>query len=107
MAGKKCMVHRRPRTQAERDVYALTKIEQYIDSHILRCDKCKAEMRLQDISPTVASLLNKRYDKLRPSLSQTSVTATVTSFVDVLDRIAAQQVGNTDIAIDAEQRNIH
>jgi hypothetical protein len=78
MAGKKGMKHRRPRTQEEKDTYALARIEQIYDeameNHILRCEKCKGRVSLKDVPPHIITLMNKRYDKLRATKTEATIT---------------------------------
>jgi len=72
MAGKKGATHARPRNQAERDLYALTKIEQILDDIGISEKK-------KEINPIRLKALEIRYNKLRPALSaieQTNVDAT-------------------------------
>lgn len=89
MAGKKGMKQARPRNQEEKDIYALARIEQYIDSHVFKCDKCKSDMNLKDMAGPVATLLAKRYDKLRASKTESVITHK-TSFIDALTKIQQQ-----------------
>ena len=91
MAGKRGMKHLRGKTREERDQYALLKMEQFIDTHSLYCEGCKSEMHLEDIKPVVATLMMKRYDKLRATLASSTVEIRGESMSDVLKRIAERK----------------
>jgi hypothetical protein len=103
MAGKKGMKHARPRTQDEKDAYAVARIEQYIDSHVFQCDKCKAALNLKDIPGPVATLLAKRYDKLRA----TKTEATVTHKTSWIDTIKAASQRNTKPVEAQDEHSAH
>ena len=90
-------------TARERDAISLGRIEAYIDailnSHWL-CPSCKKETLIKELTPVAASLLQKRYDKLRPTLSSATVTATVEHISDALRQIAERR------QVESEQRVI-
>lgn len=67
MAGKLGAKQARPKTQQERDVYALTKIEQILDSIGITQKK-------KTIDPVRLKALEIRYNKLRPALSAVEQT---------------------------------
>ncbi len=92
MAGKKGMKHARPKTKEERDEYALNAIESYIDTHVLKCEKCRNDMQIAELKPAVATLMMKRYDKLRATLSASEVKMRVETMSDVLKRISDEQI---------------
>lgn len=67
MAGKKGATQARPRTAAERDIYALSRIEQFLDS--IQQGKNK-----RPVDPIRLKAAEIRYNKLRPALSAVEQT---------------------------------
>jgi hypothetical protein len=65
MAGRKGQQHRRPKTQRERDQYAITKIEELLDS-VREGNESVDAARLRAIE--------LRYSRLRPLLSSVEQT---------------------------------
>jgi hypothetical protein len=111
MAGKKGMKHARPRTQEERDVYATSRIEHVIDTfaekYLLHCAKCREEIDLKDIPAAMATLLKARYDKLKPTKTEATITHR-THWTDAITRVsqADQQVTPTP-AVDEDRPAVH
>lgn len=81
MAGKKGMKQARPRTQEERDKYALARIEELLDSAI----EGKAPAKWNSVR---MAALKIRYDKLRATLSSQELTDKREGWLDVMKRLA-------------------
>jgi len=92
MAGRKGSTHSRPRNQAERDIYALTKIEQILD------DIGISEKR-KEINPVRLKALEIRYNKLRPALSSVEQTnhEPARSHADIINDIKALVESKPDL----------
>ena len=64
-----------------------------------------------ELSQTQVRAIEIVLSKLVPTLAATTSDVRVTSFIDVLDRVAAmqvaQQVGNSNDQVDEPQRSIH
>lgn len=84
MAGKKGMTQARSRTQAERDVQALNRIEQFLDS--VQQGKNKKQ-----VDPMRLKAAEIRYNKLRPALSAVEQTTheSARSSEDIINDIKA------------------
>jgi hypothetical protein len=111
MAGKKGMKHARPRTQDERDIYALGRIEylidQIVEKHALTCQECGGHIPIKDLSPAAVTLLKARYDKLRATKTEATITHR-THWTDAITRVsqADQQVTPTP-AVDEDRPAVH
>jgi hypothetical protein len=107
MAGKKGMKHARSKTQEERDVYALTKIEQLIDklaeNTMLKCTDCAKDIPWKDIPSHAVTLLMKRYDKLRATKTEAEITHK-SSWTDALARVE-REVQRTNSEANAPQQS--
>ena len=81
MAGKKGMKHRRPRTQVERDAYALARIEELLDQAI-------EGKTIEKWNPVRMRAIEIRYNKLRASLSSQELTDKREGWLDVMKRLS-------------------
>lgn len=90
MAGKKGMKHARPRTQEEKDKYALARIEELLDDVALKGKE------VESWNPIRLQALKIRYDKLRAQLSASTITEKRELWTDFVsraqDRLRNQQV---------------
>jgi predicted MPP superfamily phosphohydrolase len=85
MAGKKGMKQARPRTQEERDRYALSRIEELLDSVVL------GGKNVAKWTPVRMQALKIRYDKLRATLGATEITDKREGWVDAMKRMAVEE----------------
>lgn len=88
MAGKKGMKQARPKTQEERDEYALNKIEYLLDKVIF------AGKELSTWDATRMAALKIRYDKLRATKTQAEITK-VAKWSDAIMNIQERKQGAT------------
>ena len=82
MAGKKGMKQARPRTQEERDKYALARIEELLDSVALDGKNMKTW------NPIRMRAIEIRYNKLRATLASTELTDKREGWIDVMKRLS-------------------
>lgn len=111
MAGKKGMKQARPKTQEERDNIALGRIEYLIDqltqNGILTCQDCGKAIPWKDINASAVSLVRARYDKLRATKTEATITHK-SSIVDVLREISPQnQAHKPEPKKDEERPALH
>lgn len=97
MAGKKGMKQARPRTQEERDRYALARIEELLDKAIEGND-------IKKWSPVRMRAIEIRYNKLRATLSSQELTDKREGWIDVMKRLAEKKsaVQTPSIAVQHE-----
>lgn len=103
MAGKKGMKQARPRTQEEKDAYALARIEQLLDDVGLKGKNVAAW------TPIRMRAIEVRYSKLRASLASTELTDKREGWSDLLKRVShqEQQVSKPDAEAAQEDRPLH
>jgi hypothetical protein len=98
MAGKKGMKQARPRTQEEKDKYALARIEELLD-------QAMEGKEIKKWNPIRMRAIEIRYNKLRASLSSTELTDKREGWVDVMKRLAGEKKAADPVVEPEEQRS--